>query len=205
MIRGSFLGAALALVVTVSTQGGLIPNGDFETGDFTDWQTQLGGTVSNGGVAKVEFLDGSYRAVLDLNVVAGSGVSSAELLSASLPPTWGNGQFLQFDASYSFATNGVGATLLFSAITASANEALVNLTQQDASPLSGSTTTVTYTLPWSLGAIDIFTSISAPEAGSASMTVVLDNFRLIPEPSTWVLAATALLGIPFFAVRRRRR
>ncbi len=198
MDRKWLLTVALVLGVVSPAQAGLIPNGDFETGDFTGWDVQT-------NYASVEYIDGSYRAVFALDVASGPGGPSAELLTATPPQNWGPGTLLQFDMSYSYASNDPGAVLLISVLTAEANEALLNLTQVDSTPLSGTSPTTTYTLPWSLGGIDVFATAFAPGTGSASLTVILDNFRIIPEPSTWVLAATALVGVPCFAARRRRR
>ena len=196
---------AIVLLVVQSAHGGLIPNGDFETGDFTDWNPAAGGTPGDGGIQTVEFIDGSYRAVIKTIVEAGVGLSGGELLTSSDPLLWGNGKVLQFDASYSYTTDSVGADVFFGVANGSIGLDILHVIQGDATPLSGSSPTTTYTMPWGGQAIDILPFVSTQNSGSVSLTVVLDNFRIIPEPSTWVLAATALVGVPFFAARRRRR
>ncbi len=205
MNREWLLAVALVLFVIQPVHGGLIPNGDFETGDFTDWNPAAGGTPGDGGIQTVEFIDGSYRAVIKTVVEAGAGLSGGELLTSSDPLLWGNGKVLQFDASYSYTTDSVGADVFFGVANGSIGLDILHVIQGDATPLSGSSPITTYTMPWGGQAIDILPFVSTQNSGSVSLTVVLDNFRIIPEPSTWVLAATALVGVPCFAARRRRR
>ena len=199
MDRTWLLTVALVLGVVSPAQAGLIPNGDFETGDFTDWQVQ---TI----FASVQDIDGSNRAVISLLHTGDSaGGASGEILSASDTKTWENGKILQFDASYSYAMDSVGADVFFGVANGSIGLDILHVIQGDATPLSGSSPTTTYTMPWGGQAINILPFVSTQNSGNVSLTVVLDNFRIIPEPSTWVLAATALVGVPCFAARRRRR
>jgi len=91
MFKGSVVSCLLSLLVAASAHGGLIPNGDFETGNFTDWNPAAGGTPGSFGVQAVEFIDGSYRAVIKTIVAVGPGGSGGELLTSSSPATWGKG------------------------------------------------------------------------------------------------------------------
>lgn len=197
---------AFLLLALPSGRAGLIPNGDFETGDFTGWGPQPGGTPGNVGVASVEFVDGSYRAVIQTIVADGPGVSGGEMLTSSSPLTWGNGKILQFDASYSYATDSLGALVSFEVTTSSQYSLiLLHAMQEDFTPLSGSSPMTTYFMPWDGKAIDVFPTVFTQNSGSVSLTVILDNFQIIPEPSTWVLVATALCALPLVVRRQRRR
>jgi hypothetical protein len=207
MFKRSVVICVLSLLVAASAHGGLIPNGDFETGDFTDWNPAAGGTPGNGGVQTVEFIDGSYRAVIKTAVAEGPGGSAGELLTSSNPLNWGNGKILQFDLSYEYAINSIGGTVAIAVELGTSTLVILNLSQQDLTPLSGSSSTATYSMPWdgSNAAFDLFPTINAQDPGSVSLTVILDNVRIIPEPSTIALFATALVATPFVLVRRVRR
>lgn len=196
MNKSCVLSVVLILSGGVTASAGPIPNGDFETGDFTDWFAQgLGPSVQS--------VDGSYRAVFDLS--APNGSASAELTTSSDPSDWGTGSMLQFDASFEFATDGIGASVLFTAMTALSNVAIINAVQTDESPLSESSPTATYTMPWGGGWINVFATVLVPAEGDASLRVVLDNFRIVPEPATLVLTASALCALPLLIRARRRR
>lgn len=209
MFKRSVVSCVLSLLVAASAHGGIIPNGDFETGDFTDWNPAAGGTPGNGGVQTVEFIDGSYRAVIKATVAAAPGVSGGELLTSSNPLSWGNGKVLQFDLSYEYAIDSIGATAAISVDLGTSSLLILNMTQADASPLTGSSPMTTYTMPWdgSNAAFDLFPTVYTqnPASGSVSLTVMLDNVRIIPEPSTIALFATALVATPFVLARRVRR
>jgi hypothetical protein len=209
MMRKWLLTIAILLLSLPSGRAGLIPNGDFETGDFTDWLPQSSSGPLGTATAAVEFLDGSYRAVLKLDIPSGLGATSSELLPTSNPSSWGSGHWVQFDASYSYSIDAIGATAFFGVTAGPDSLILVNATQADATPISGFSPLTTYTLPWDgKSYIDVFPTIftqNPPSPGGLTLTVILDNFQIIPEPSTWVLATTALVGAPFFVARRRRR
>lgn len=201
MKMSSALSMVLVMSVSMPSWAGLIPNGDFETGDFTDWQVQ---TI----FASVQDIDGSNRAVISLQYTGdGPGGASGEINSASDPSTWGPGKALQFDLAYEFSTDSVGAGVGIYVNASLSGWQLLSVTQTDSTPLSGNSSLTTYTIPWDGHAFEIFPEIYNTEEvpGNVSLTVILDNVRIIPEPSTWVLAATTLVGVPFFASRRRRR
>lgn len=194
---------ALSLVVLVSLGGTaaaeLIPNGDFETGDFSDWFPQ---TPLN---ASVEFIDGSFRAVLTSAVTIGPSSSSSELLTSSDPSSWGFGNTLRFDMAYTYATDSLGAVINL-ALNGGPGIAvdLFAIQQQDATPLAGMSPMTTYEIPWNpRGAIDITPTVVLPNSGSGSLIVVLDNFRIVPEPSAWALVVSAFFALTLI-VRRRR-
>lgn len=205
MDRKWLLSVALVFGVVSPTQAGLIPNGDFETGDFTDWGPQPGGTPGNGGLATVEFVDGSYRAVIKTSIGDGPGVSGGELLTSSDPVTWGNGKILQFDLSYEYAIDSVGGGVGIFVNASTSGVQILNLTQDDTLPLAGSSPMTTYSIAWDgINAFDLFPSAFTLSSGSVSLTVILDNVRIVPEPSTLVLTASALCALPLL-VRARRR
>lgn len=201
MKKSLVLCAALAMWVYVPAWAGLIPNGDFETGDFTDWFPQ---TPLN---ASVEFIDGSFRAVLTSKVAIGPSHSSSELLTSSDPSSWGFGDTLRFDMAYSYATDSIGASINL-ALNGGPGiaVALFSITQQDAAPLAGMSPMTTYEIPWNpRGTVDITPTVVLPNSGSGSLIVVLDNFRIVPEPSTWTLLVSVLCALPVIVRRRRRR
>jgi hypothetical protein len=207
MDRKWLLTVALALGVVSPVQAGLIPNGDFETGDFTGWSPQIGSGPLGSANASIEFLDGSQRAVLTVEIESGVGAVAGELFTTTDTASWGSGKIVQFDLSYSYTTNSIGANVFLAAPSAS-TLIFLNVTQTDATPLSGSSPTTTYSMPWDGNAFNLFPSILTEDADAASgvsLTVILDNVRIVPEPTTLLLTATALVGVPFFASRRRRR
>jgi hypothetical protein len=164
-----------------------------------------GGTPGNAGVETVEFVDGSYRAVIKTIVVDGPGVSGGELLTSSNPATWGKGQFLQFDLSYEYTIDAIGGNVSIAATASPGGLQILNVTQEDASPLSRSLPTTTFTIPWDGDdSFDLFPTVFTQNSGSVSLTVLLDNVRIVPEPSGLMLITTVLCLTPFLARRRRR-
>ncbi len=200
---------SLVLIVLASARAsaGLIPNGDFETGDFTGWLPQIGSGPLGSASASVDFLDGSNRAVLTVEIESGLGAVAGELFTTTDTASWGSGKVVQFDLSYSYETNSIGANVFLAAPSAT-TLIFLNVTQADATPLSGSSPTTTYSMPWDGNAFNLFPSILTEDAEAASgvsLTVILDNVRLVPEPSTCVLFASALFVAPLLARRRRQR
>jgi hypothetical protein len=112
---------------------------------------------------------------------------------------------LQFDASYSYSTNSNGGDVFFAVANGSNGLDILHVVQNDDTPLTGGSPWTTYSMPWDGQAIDILPFLFAPNSGDASLTVMLDNFRIIPEPSTWGLVASALGGAPFYYFRRGRQ
>jgi hypothetical protein len=84
MMRKWLLTIAILLLSLPSGRAGLIPNGDFETGDFTDWLPQSSSGPLGTATAAVEFLDGSYRAVLKLDIP--SGLRAANCFQQAIHP-----------------------------------------------------------------------------------------------------------------------
>ncbi len=168
-----------------------------------------GGTGPYNGIslASVENINGNWLLVLSLEIPAGWGASSAELVTTSEASSWfGKARQLQFDLGYEYTTDSIGAEAGIYANASTGGLTILGITQSDATPLSGASPMTTYTIPWDGSSVfNLFPVIFTPETGSVSLKVMLDNVRVVPEPSTWVLAATALVGVPCFAARRRRR
>lgn len=204
--------------IVAESRAGIIPNGDFETGDLTGFHPLTPG-LANGGTGNVlvQFLDGSHRAVI--NATAGPSTPSLSAgnayMNSDLPFTVNVASLFEFDASYSYSTtatdsDAIRANLGLVGITASPVNSFLQypISFVISGPGTGSIPDTSFSLPVPPGSYSIATDVHAfngtNPTGSSSITLVVDNFRIVPvpEPST---IALAISGLACLAWRYRRR
>lgn len=198
----------------------LISNGDFETGDLTDWGT-YGFEQVNGAKAatSVGFVNGSYRATLVASAETASGKSwsrghieiASKVFAVDVPSR------LRFDASYFYTNVGdsshiqifAGAygetpnTVGFS----SARPIVIDWTGGSTNGAVGTTTYFAILEPQQEYLVYAAVGAFNEGTGSANVTLIVDNFRIlpIPEPSTISLSISGLACLAWAYRKRLRR
>ena len=187
-----FLALALGFSITLMSVAspalaGLIPNGDFATGDFTDWTIV---TSSTPGSASVQLLDSSYRAVLS----AAGGQEGQEFIGLrSSQFDISRPSLIEVDASFSYSveSGGPGVIAIMSGLD---SPYFAPIVLDFADGTSGSVATQTYSVLATIPGTYTLVSFVA-SATSGNLTLIVTNFRVvpIPEPSTMALCVAGLL------------
>jgi hypothetical protein len=209
----SILTASLAIVVVLaaaSAQAGTIVNGGFETGTTDGWTYWTAGdtqvSVVQGGAPEGNYYAHLYASAFALeNREANVSFGSAAAFSASA------GDVLTFDYRASTYVTGPNSGWAMIQATLSDGVGYYDVPLQ----LGTDWTTASVTLPAS-GEYSFNTYLHVEalvyddgehiEVGAANSQLDIDNFRIapVPEPSTLLLAAVALLGLLAYAWRKCR-
>ncbi len=199
--------AAAVLFFTTDVRAGII-NGDFETQDLTGWTSfaEPGSDVSAAELTVGSpFFFSTYVGFLRAQPTGDQTTSGwlEQSFNAS------DGDVLQFDADWNINQPPFGSpttTVLLEVTGPGANYALAptedgpGIWSSISVPLAADGS---YVLRLTVSATSTVLPIIGESRGFATARV--DNVRLVPEPSSLVMATLAVVGVATYAGRRRRR
>lgn len=228
-MRQTLLCAAVcfcSLVAVVESRAAIV-NGDFETGDLSGWTVDLNanyGVIDVPGTAKIETIDGSFRAVLtaasDVYTDFDNDSDSRSLAEISQTFTLSESATIAVDVSGSYAATPAPFS--------PGGEAVLQILLLDAAtdnwlffPLRIGSFHDGYDTSYSFDTLTVASVLPAGDyrliahaiannngnlnpGGSVYASLTVDNFRIlaVPEPSGLALCALAMLGaLPMLRLR----